>query len=127
MAEGKGCYRYALTAGTTTAGGDILGIANPEGADLLITRFIVDVTTKTTGAATADFGIAAAATTSSDTLLDEVNLGAAAAVFDSADATDQGTNGKASRKWGSAQYLTGTPSASAAGLVGYVYIEYVRV
>lgn len=126
MAEGKGCYRAALVAGTTTTGGDILSIANPEGVDVIITRFVVDVTTEATGAATADFGIAADGTTSSDTLLDGVDIGTAAAMFDSADATDQGTNGKASRKWGSSEYMTGTPSATAAGLVGYAYIEYVR-
>jgi len=127
MAEGKGCYRYALTAGTTTTGGDILSVANPEGADLLITRFIVNVTTAATGSANADFGVAADGTTSSDTLLDGIDIGTAAAVFDSADATDNGTSGKASRLWPSGGYVTGTPSATAAGLVGYAYIEYVRL
>lgn len=127
MSEQKGAYRVALVAGTTTTGGDVLAVANPEGADLIITRFLLDVTTPATGAATANAGVAANGTTSSDTLLDGVDIGTAAALFDNADATDQGTNGKASRKWGSTQYITVTPSATAAGLVGYAYIEYVRV
>lgn len=126
MAEQKGAYRAALVAGTTTTGGDVISIANPEGADLKITRVLVDVTTAATGAANMDVGVAANGTTSADTLLDGIDIGTAAAMFDNADATDQGTNGKASRTWGSTQYVTGTPSATAAGLVGYVYIEYIR-
>jgi hypothetical protein len=125
MAEGKGCLRVALAA-LDTAGG-ILSQANPEGEDLIITRFIVDVTTPATAACTADFGIAAAATTLSDTLIDGPDVHSAAVCLDSADATDQGTNGNASRKWSSTQYLTGSmASGAAAGLGGYAYVEYVR-
>ena len=42
MSEQKGAYRAALVAATTTAGGDVLSLANPEGADLIVTRLIVD-------------------------------------------------------------------------------------
>lgn len=124
MSEQKGAYSADLVAGTTTDGGDILSLANPEGVDLIITRFIVNVTTPATGAANADFGIAADGETSSDTLLDGQDIGTAAAIFDNVD--DQGTNGQSVLLWGSGQYLTGTPSATAAGLVGNVYIEYIR-
>ena len=127
MAEGKGCYKAALTAATTTAGGDALGLLNPEGVDLIITRVIVDITTEATGAATMDVGLAAAATTSDDTLLDGIDVGSAAALFDSGDETDSGTDGKIGRRWESDYYLTATPSASLAGLVGNIYIEYIRV
>lgn len=119
--------RAPLVAGTTTAGGDILSVANPEGAACIITRLIVNVTTEATGTPTADFGVAADGTTSSDTLLDGVDIGTAAALFDSGDATDQGTNGKISRNWASDEYVTGTPSATAAGLVGFAYIHYYVV
>lgn len=125
MSEQKGAYRVALTAGTTTTGGDVLSLPNPEGADLIITRFILNITTEATGSATADAGVAADGTTSSDTLLDGVNIGAAAAIFDNID--DQGTNGQSVLLWGSSQYITVTPSATAAGLVGYAYVEYLRV
>ncbi len=125
MAEGRGCLRIALAALDT--GGGILSQANPEGTDLIVTRFIVDVTTPATAACTADFGIAAAATTLSDVLIDGPDVNAAAVCLDSADATQQGTNGHASAKWGSAQFLTGSmASGAAAGLVGYAYVEYVR-
>jgi len=125
MSEQKGAYRAALVAGTTTTGGDILSVANPEGRDLIITRFIVNVTTAATGAANADFGVAADGTTSSDTLLDGQDIGTAAAIFDNID--DQGTNGQSVLLWASDEYITGTPSATAAGLVGYAYIEYIAV
>ena len=125
MSEGKGAYKVALTAVTGTTAGGVVSLLNPEGADLIITRLIVVVTTKSTGAATCDFGVAANGTTSSDILLDGVDVGTAAGTFDNVE--NQGTNGKSAVKWSSTQYLTGTASASLAGLVGNAYIEYVRV
>lgn len=125
MSEQKGAYKVALVAGTTTSGGDVLSLANPEGVDLLITRFVLNITTPATGVATADAGVAADGSTSSDTLLDGVDIGSAAGVFDNID--DQGTNGQSVVAWDSGEYITVTPSATAAGLVGYAYIEYIRV
>ena len=90
-----------------------------------MTKLILDITTEATGAATVDAGIAANGTTSADNLIDGADVGSAADVIDNID--NQGTNGKASQKWGSSQYLTITPSATLAGLVGYAYIEYIRV
>ena len=125
MTAQVGAKKVALVAGTTTTGGDVLSLANPEGVDLIITKFIANVTTPATGSATADFGIAADGSTSDDTLLDGQDIGAAAAIFDNVD--DQGANGQSVLLWASDKYLTGTPSATAAGLVGNVYIEYIRV
>jgi len=124
MTEQKGALSGALTAATTTAGGDALGLANPEGADVIITRLILDITTEATGVATVDAGIAAAATTSADDLIDEGDVGSAAIVLNSG--KHAGTHGLHCLKWGSAQYLTVTPSATLAGLVGNYYVEYVR-
>ena len=78
MAEGKGRYRAALTAATTTTGGDALNLLNPEGVDLIVTRLILDITTEATGSATVDCGITTTLT-SADTLLDGANVGAAQA------------------------------------------------
>ena len=125
MAEGKGCYRTALVAGTTTTGGDVLSLLNPEGVDLLVTRLILNVTTDATGAAGLCAGVAADGTTSSDNLLDTVAC--AAGTFDNADADNQGTNGKGVQAWDSDEYITITPSATCAGLVGFAYVEYIRV
>jgi hypothetical protein len=120
MAIGKGALYGNLTAATTTSGGDMLNLANPEGEDLLITRFILNITTEATGAANADAGVAATGT-SDDTLLDGVDIGTAAAIFDNI-----GDSGEAVLEWGSDEYVTVTPSATAAGLVGKYYIEYIH-
>lgn len=124
MAVGKGVLYGNLTAATTTTGGDALGLANPEGADLLITRFMLNITTAATGSANVDAGVAADATTSADDLIDGADVGSAAAIFDNID--DQGTNGQSLLEWGSDEYVTVTPSATLAGLVGKYYIEYVH-
>lgn len=124
MSAQKGCLSGSLTAATTTTGGDALGLANPEGVDLIITRFILRITTPANGSANVDAGVAADATTSSDTLIDEVDVGSAAALFGNID--DQGTNGQSVEEWGSDEYVTVTPDATLAGLVGTYYIEYVR-
>jgi len=125
MSEGKGCLYGNLTAATTTAGGDMLNLANPEGVDLLITRFIVNITTEATGAANADAGVAATGT-SNDELLDGVDIGSAAAIFDNVEQCVDGAVAQAVVEWGSDEYVTVTPSATAAGLVGKYYIEYIR-
>lgn len=114
--------KFALTAATTTAGGDVISWANPTGENIIINDVILDVTTKTSGAATMDVGVAANGSTSSDTLIDEIDIGSAAIVASCH--TAPGTNGGADRKVTSSQYITGTPSASAAGLVGTCTILY---
>ncbi len=124
MAENNGAYKVSLTAGTDTAGG-VLSLANPEGATLIITRLILDVTTAATAACTLDAGVGSGATTKYDTLIDGLDVNAAAGTFDNVE--NQGTNGKAAVKWTSGNYLTiSTASGASAGLVGSAYIEYIR-
>jgi len=117
-----GALHVALTAATTTTGGGVLSIANPEGVDLYVTRLVLNISTQSTGAATVDGGIAADGTTSSDTLIDGKSV-ATAGVFDNI--KDGGTNGKAGQKWGASQYLTITASATTAGMVGEAIISYL--
>ena len=124
MSELKGIYKVDLAA--LDAAGGVLSLANPEAASLFVTRIVLDVTTKSTAACTVDAGIAANGTTSADNLIDGLDVGTAAGVFDNIE--DGGTNGKATKKWTSGQYLTiSKASGAAAGLVGSAYIEYVRV
>jgi len=114
----------ALTAGASTSGGATLSLANPEGVDLIVDRLILDITTGSTGAATLDAGIAANGTTSNDTLIDGTN----AQTVGTADNIKQGgTNGVSSKKWTSSQFLTITPSATTAGMVGRYYVSYTRL
>ena len=119
--DGYVCTRGAITAATTTTGGDAISIANPFGETAMIKNVIIDVTTQATGAATMDIGVAADGTTSSDTLIDGVDVGSAAIVASALG--DGGTNGGPCRKWTTTQYITGTPSATLAGLVGTYEIE----
>ena len=115
--------KVALKGVTATTGGALFAWANPEGQSIIITRFQIDITTKSTGAANVSFGTAANATTSSDNLIDTYAAGGTEKVVDNM--VDKGTNGKLTQKMTSSQYLTGTGSASTAGLVGSVYIHYV--
>ena len=124
MSEQVGAYKAALTAATVTTGGAVLSVENPEGADLIVTRLVLDVTTPATGAGTVNAGIGATAATSDDTLLDGLDVGSAAILADNH--SNPGTNGLALVKWGSAEYLTVTASASLAGLVGNAYVEWIR-
>ena len=125
MAQGKGCLYGSLVAATTTTGGDALNLANPEGVDLIITRFIINVTTEATGAANVDAGVAATLTTN-DELLDGVDVGSAAIIKDNIEECVDGTVAAAVVEWGSAEYVTVTPSATLAGLVGTYHIEYIH-
>lgn len=124
MSELKGAYSAALTAATSNAAGGVLKLLNPEGADLFITRLVLDVTTASTGVATVDAGIDDAGDTSNDSLIDGLDVNAAAGVFDNIE--NGGTNGKATVKWPAGEYLVITASASVAGLVGTAYVEYFR-
>lgn len=118
------CVRRVALAALDTAGG-VLSVANPAGVDIIVTKVVLDVTTKSTGACTLDVGIAADGATSNDTLLDGVDVGTAAGLFDNV--TNKGTNGKPQVKWGASQFLTASKATgSAAGLVGNAYIHYMR-
>lgn len=113
-------------ADADTAGG-IFAWANDEGAAIIVQRVLLDVTTEATGACTADIGTTDTnATTSSDNLIDGVDVGAAAGVFDNID--DQSTNGKSKQKLAAGKWVTGSmASGAAADLAGFVYIEYVVI
>jgi len=125
MAIQTGSYKVALTAATSTAVGGVLNVTNPTGVNLIITRILLNVTTKSTGAATLDVGVDDAGDTSNDTLLDGVDVGTAAGLFDNIE--NQGTNGKAAVLWPAGYHIVATASASVAGLVGYAYIEWTYI
>lgn len=111
----------ALTAATTTDGGDALNWS-PQFASI-IQHMSIDVTTAATGAATMDIGVEATGTTD-DTLMDGVDVGTAA-IFANTE-QNAGTNGVAPVKCSATQFVTATPSATLAGLVGTYMIIYVK-
>jgi hypothetical protein len=95
----------------------------------IILRVLLDVTTVATGAATVDIGYTATtATTSSDTLLDGVDVNGAIALFDSMNAAlDSGANAKA-QKAASGKWITAdSASGDTTGMVANAYIFYVLV
>ncbi len=89
----------------------------------VIASVLIDLTTQASGALTADVGPAVDATTLSDTLLDGVNLGAAAGIFNSVD--HQGTNGLVFRRVPAGEFITGsTVTGASAGIVGFAHVAY---
>ncbi len=117
--------KVALNA-VDTAGG-VFAWQNQTGFDIIVMRVVLDVTTVATAACTLDVGTTpTSATTSSDTLLDGVDVNAAAGVFDNIE--NKGTNGKGRQPLAAGKWVTGSKATGAtAGLVGNAYIEYVLV
>ena len=125
MAEGKGCYSGELVAGGAGVG-SMLALANPEGADVVITRFMFVKSVGAGGAFTVDAGVTANVAVGSDTLLDGQSLVAAGLLDNIA---NQAGSGLEAALWPAASFVVATPSAdiSASGFEGTYYIEYVRV
>lgn len=118
--------RVALA--NVNTGGGVFAWVNPEASSILIERVVVDVTTAATGACAIDIGTTAtSATTSSDNLIDGLDVNAATGVFDNI--TDKGTNGKSRQKLASGKWVTASVSGggASAGLAGFAYIHYVLV
>ena len=126
--NGKGVSRVKRVAlhAVDTAGG-LFNWQNDEGVAIIINRVDLDVTTKTTAACTVDIGTTTvSAATSSDNLIDGLDVNTAAGVFDSI--TDKGVNGKSRQKIAADEWVTGSVATGAsAGIVGYAYIHYSLV
>jgi len=122
MGPGLRVIKGALTAITATTAGGLLAVLNPTAKTVMVERMILDITAAVTAATTADIGIAANGTTSSDTLLDGVALNVATTRDNT---VSGGTNGKGAAKWTSGQYITGTTSAAlTTGFAGTYAIHY---
>jgi hypothetical protein len=123
VAEQNGTFKIELTAGD--GAGVTQSQANPEGADLYITRVVVEIETPSTGACTLDIGVAADATTSNDTLIDGLSA-ATAGIF--CNGKDPGSNGKLGKKWGASEFFNvAEASGDITGLVGNIYVDYIRM
>lgn len=89
----------------------------------IVTRVVLHVKTVASGAGTLDVGVAANATTSSDLLLDGVDVHSATGIFDNV--LDGGTDGKSRQLVSATQYITGSKATgNMAALAGFVYIHY---
>jgi len=114
--------KVAITGVAATTGGALFAWQNPENVPIIVDRLEIDVLTKSTGAANGSFGTAANGTTSSANLIDTYALGGTEKVVNNID--DKGANGKSVQKMTTSQFITGTGSATTAGLTGFVYIHY---
>lgn len=115
-----------LTGVVATTGGGVGGWTNPEAGSIMIKRVLVNITTKSTGAANLAVGSTATnITTSSNNLLDALDVGTAAVLADNI--TDKGSAGKSRQLLATGKFVTFTGSADTSGLVGVAYIEYVKV
>ena len=124
MASQNGHKKVALTAATDTTAGAVCAVLNDSGEDRIITSVIIDITTESAGAAAVDIGVAANGTTSNDTLID----GASVATAGTIDwVKNAGTNGANARRWNAGQYITGTASADATGMVANLYVDWIVV
>lgn len=117
--------RVAL--GSSDSAGGILAWANPLDTSIFITKIVLDVTTVAAAACTIDVGTTAtSAATSSDNLIDGLDVNAAIITADNI--TDKGTNGKSRQKLASGKWVTGSKATgAAASLAGYAYIHYTRI
>ena len=126
----KGFLSIALTGVASTDGGGIYSLLNPEGVDLLILRSYIYVDTASTGAANINIGIGAAATTDASDMISALAMNGSIAGKYYNGNTIQGTTKTevtAPAVWTSTKYLNVTGSATTAGLVATLYVEYIRV
>lgn len=130
---GDSASNRVVPAGTTVFGalvasdalGGILSWQNPYSHTVEVDRLILDTTVKSTGASTADFGwTTTSGATSSDLLLDGVDLGTAIGTFDNI--INKGVNGLATNNVPSGKWVTGSKASGAmAGLVGTYTLRFV--
>jgi hypothetical protein len=128
-AEGKGLFSVAVTGTTSTDGGAMASVANPEGQTIYILRSYLVVTTPSTGAANISVGVAADGATSATDIINALAINGALTgkIYNGqAQQVSAKTEVTAPAAWTSDKYVTATGSASSAGFTGTLYIEYIR-
>lgn len=127
--EGKGFLSVPVTGTTSTTGGAMCSLANPEGATIYILRSYLVVTTASTGAANISVGIAADGVTSATDMINALAINGAITTKIYNGNTIQATTKTevtAPAAWTSSKYVTCTGSADSTGFAGTLYIEYIR-
>jgi len=126
---GLGWFSVPLTGVAATIGGAIASIANPEGADIIVTRALLYVKTNSTGAANLTIGVGTSATTDYSDMMTATAMAAAAGKIYtcSAYSASIATEVTAPGVWLAAEFCNVTGSATTAGLTGTLYVEYLRL
>jgi hypothetical protein len=125
MAFASGFLAIPLTGALLFAGGEVAGVANPEGVPLVITDAKLYVITPSTAGANLNVGIAAAITTMSQTLMNACAVNGAITGTAWHGMTALAANG-AAVLWAANTFLTATGSASTVGFTGVYFVKYVR-
>ncbi len=126
---GGGVMNIKVTGTTSTANAGIGEVANPEGTKLLILRATWYVDTPSTGAANISIGVAASGAAATDIINALAVNGSIAGKAYNGHAMQNTTKTEiaAPAVWDADKVISFTGSASSAGLVGYLLVEYVRL
>ena len=126
---GGGVMVIKVTGEASTDAGGIGAVANPEGTSLLITRATWHIDTPSTGAANVNIGVGDADADNTDIINALAANGAIAGKVYNGQARQNTakTEITAPAVWTDAKYITFKGSASTAGLVAYLYVEYIRL
>jgi len=124
----KGWLEIDITGAASAAAAGLGEIANPEGCTLGITRAFLYFVTGSTGAANLAIGIGASGAKATDMVNDtDVIQATVGGKFIYAPAAQVAVTESTPAKWTSTTYLTFTGSATTAGLVAKLYVEYIRL
>lgn len=121
-----GYIEIPLAGAALFAGGEVAAVLNPEGVPVIITDVKLYVDTPSTGAANLSVGIAANGTTSDTDMINALAVNGAITGKAYHGMTALAAKGEA-QVWGTTEYITATGSASTAGFVGRLFVQYIRV
>ena len=114
-----------LAGVAATTGGAIASVANPEGVSLIVTQGVLYSTTTSTGAANVNIGIGATATTDASDMISALAInGLSCPIAHNCNVLDAKTLLPA--VWTATTFLNVTGSATTAGYVGKLYVQYIR-
>lgn len=125
-----GFMSVELTGTSSTTGGAVCSLANPEGATLMIVRSLFLVKTASTGGANINIGVGATATTDASDIISALAInGVTANTLYNGEAmtTAAKTAYTVPALWTSDKFVNATGSATTAGFTGTLFLEYVRV
>lgn len=126
MAFSSGCLEIPLTGAVLFAGGEIAAVLNPEGVPVIIQDVKIYIDTPSTGGCNISVGIAADATTSDTDMINALAINGAVTGLAYHGMTALAAKG-AAQVWDSDEYITATGSASSAGFVGRLFVQYILV
>lgn len=128
--EGRGNSMVIdITGVASVAAGGQGYIANPEGVALLITKSTIQFIAPSDASGNLGIGIGATAATKGTDILNDLDANTpSAGDWYNGHARQNTAKTQASAPiWGASQYLTFTGSATLAGLVARLYLEYIRL